>query len=80
LIFVFKISNTLFVWNNLIKVCFDINLVKIILNQITGICPGGKMTAILGTSGAGKTSLLNILAGRVTSTSNSELTGRLLAN
>lgn len=38
------------------------------------------MTAILGSSGAGKTSLLNILACRVKSSSKVTLRGQLLAN
>lgn len=36
-----------------------------ILKGISGICPGGQITAILGSSGAGKTSLLNIMAKRL---------------
>lgn len=35
---------------------------KQILNQISGACPSGLLTAIMGSSGAGKTSLLDILA------------------
>ena len=46
-----------------------------ILNKITGFCPGGEVTAILGSSGAGKTSLLNIIAARVASKGNVVLTG-----
>lgn len=38
------------------------------------------MTAILGASGAGKTSLLNILAQRVVAGGNVSLTGELNAN
>lgn len=38
------------------------------------------MTAILGSSGAGKTSLLNILAQRVATNSNVQVTGSLMAN
>ena len=40
---------------------------RTILNNISGFCPSGQMTAILGSSGAGKTSLLNILAKRIDS-------------
>lgn len=36
-----------------------------ILRDLNGHCSGGEVTAILGSSGAGKTSLLNILAARV---------------
>eukprot|EP00927_Polykrikos_kofoidii_P066646 TRINITY_DN62206_c0_g1_i1.p1 TRINITY_DN62206_c0_g1~~TRINITY_DN62206_c0_g1_i1.p1 ORF type:complete len:664 (+),score=76.22 TRINITY_DN62206_c0_g1_i1:24-1994(+) len=42
---------------------------KMILNNICGACCAGKVTAIMGPSGAGKTSLLDILAGRRASTS-----------
>jgi len=46
-----------------------------ILKNINGFCPGGEVTAIMGSSGAGKTSLLNILAARVRSGGNVELKG-----
>ncbi|KZR97165.1 putative ABC protein, subfamily ABCG, partial [Daphnia magna] len=36
---------------------------KQILRQISGTFNSGKLTAIMGPSGAGKTSLMNILAG-----------------
>jgi ABC-type multidrug transport system ATPase subunit len=38
---------------------------KEILRDVTGIIPHGKVTAIMGASGAGKTSLLNIMACRI---------------
>ena len=53
---------------------------KTILNDITGICPGGQITAILGASGAGKTSLLNVLACRINNTPLTKLEGSLTAN
>lgn len=46
-----------------------------IIKNIDGFCPGGEVTAILGASGAGKTSLLNILSARVKSTKSVKLTG-----
>ncbi|KAI8621604.1 P-loop containing nucleoside triphosphate hydrolase protein [Chytriomyces sp. MP71] len=42
---------------------------KIILDSISGEMKAGKMTAILGPSGAGKTSFLNVLMGKVRRTS-----------
>ncbi|CAD8191656.1 unnamed protein product [Paramecium pentaurelia] len=53
---------------------------RTILNNISGICPSGQVTAILGASGAGKTSLLNILAKRVSAKENVKITGDILAN
>lgn len=51
-----------------------------ILNNVSGFCPGGQVTAILGSSGAGKTSLLNILARRLGKSANVVLSGELMAN
>src|SRR3989338_6492607 len=38
-----------------------------LLNHVSGSFKSGKVTAIMGPSGSGKTSLLNSLAGRITS-------------
>mmetsp|Transcript_3690 Transcript_3690/g.4340 ORF Transcript_3690/g.4340 Transcript_3690/m.4340 type:complete len:221 (+) Transcript_3690:190-852(+) len=38
-----------------------------VLDDVWGVCPEKEITAIMGPSGAGKTSLLNILAGRTKS-------------
>lgn len=56
------------------------NKTRTILNNVSGICLPGNVTAIMGGSGAGKTSLLNILARRVENGRNVTLTGELLAN
>ncbi|RKP05182.1 hypothetical protein THASP1DRAFT_32977, partial [Thamnocephalis sphaerospora] len=52
---------------------------KTILNNVTGAFQPGRLTVILGSSGAGKTSLLNVLAGEST-THVGKLTGELLVN
>ncbi|CAD8042834.1 unnamed protein product [Paramecium primaurelia] len=51
-----------------------------ILKNLDGFCKGGEVTAILGASGAGKTSLLNILSARISNTKTVKLTGKVLVN
>ena len=50
---------------------------KIILNNITGYFPHGKLTGIMGPSGAGKTSLMEILSGQ---SKSGIVTGNLYIN
>lgn len=38
---------------------------KVILDSVSGICKSGHLTSIMGSSGAGKTSLLNTIACRI---------------
>lgn len=52
---------------------------KTILSDIDGFVAGGELCALLGPSGAGKTSLLNILAGRIrTKPNKSQVSGAVL--
>lgn len=48
-----------------------------ILKEVTGIFRPGKLTAVMGASGAGKSSLLNLLSGEV---SQGKVSGRILVN
>lgn len=51
-----------------------------IVKNVSGFAPPGQATFIMGSSGAGKTSLLNILADRVTSATQTNLSGNILFN
>ena len=65
------------------EVGFTINLFidkKTILGDISGVCPGGQITVILRSSGAGKTSLINFLACRITNPPLTKIEGSLTAN
>lgn len=50
------------------------NVNKVILDNVSGEVPAGQITAIMGTSGSGKTSLLNVLSGRISAKNNSRMT------
>lgn len=61
----------------------DINLTigkKQILFGITGQVEAGSVCALMGPSGAGKTSLMNVLAGRVVPSKKKRITGDILVN
>eukprot|EP00697_Spironema_sp_BW2_P002343 gnl/Spiro4/13139_TR6966_c4_g4_i2.p1 gnl/Spiro4/13139_TR6966_c4_g4~~gnl/Spiro4/13139_TR6966_c4_g4_i2.p1 ORF type:complete len:427 (+),score=90.07 gnl/Spiro4/13139_TR6966_c4_g4_i2:46-1281(+) len=51
---------------------------KVILHSISGRCRAGRLTAIMGSSGAGKTSLLNVLA--ATASSDMTISGDISIN
>lgn len=53
---------------------------KIVLNDVSGEVRSGALTAIMGPTGSGKSSLLMVLAGRVAQTKGATLTGTLLTN
>jgi ABC-type multidrug transport system ATPase subunit len=64
------------------KLSYTLNLKgrppKVVLDNLSGSLSDGDFLAVLGPSGSGKTSLLNALAGRVRSMSQSELQGQVL--
>ncbi|KRW98126.1 P-loop containing nucleoside triphosphate hydrolase [Pseudocohnilembus persalinus] len=53
---------------------------RVILNNLSGVCKAGEITAIMGASGAGKTSLLNILCKRIVNGGKVQLDGQIKAN
>ena len=53
---------------------------KQILNNVTGYVRPGEMVAIMGASGSGKTSLLNILGQRLDLSKGSKMTGTIKCN
>lgn len=53
---------------------------KQILSNISGSVRSGQMLAVMGSSGAGKTSLLNLLAGRVTTSKGAKALGSVMVN
>jgi len=53
---------------------------KKILDNVYGQSPAGQVTAIMGTSGSGKTSLLNILSGRVSSGKDIDVQANIIMN
>lgn len=53
---------------------------KLILDNVSGYVRTGTMLAVMGSSGAGKTSLLNLLAGRITTSKGATATGSVFLN
>lgn len=53
---------------------------RVILNGISGICKHNEVSAILGSSGAGKTSLLNLLCQRINNSLSINISGKIMAN
>ena len=53
---------------------------RLIVDHATGVCLPGQTTFIMGASGAGKTSLLNIMADRVPIPPKGTLSGNILFN
>ena len=53
---------------------------KQILNGISGYVKPGQMAAVMGASGSGKTSLLNVIAGRLGLTPGAKQKGQISCN
>lgn len=73
-------SQILISWENLNFVVKTKEGEEPILKNLSGFANPGEILAIMGSSGAGKTSLLNVLAGRTTSSSYQSITGNIYAN
>lgn len=64
-------------WKNL---CYTVNVngkPRQLLNNIFGYCKAGTLTALMGSSGAGKTTLMDVLAARKT---DGDIRGEVLMN
>merc|ERR1719419_773478 len=68
-------------WRN---ICYGIKKkrkqLKVILDRVSGTASPGRLLGILGPSGAGKTTLINALAGRIEKQKGSVYSGRMLIN
>jgi len=53
---------------------------KRIINNINGVFTPGRLTAVMGASGSGKTSLLNLVAGQAGQTKNAIVSGAVIIN
>jgi len=65
------------------NLCYGVDMKnshKEILKNISGSFKSGTVTAILGASGGGKTSLLNVLSGKIKKGGNVKLSGEIKAN
>jgi len=73
---------TMLEWTN---ICYSIKQKrkrprKTILDDVSGIARAGCLLAIMGPSGAGKTTLINALAGRIEKHKGAEFTGKIFIN
>jgi ATP-binding cassette subfamily G (WHITE) protein 2 (SNQ2) len=70
-------SKEVFVWQNVTHKIHYFKNERVLLDDISGYCVPGTLTALMGESGAGKTSLLNALSQRV---ETGVVTGSMLVN
>lgn len=74
------VSQSLLEWKGVTYTVKQKSGEKPVLHDVTGYAAPGTLTAILGASGAGKSSLLNILADRLLATKGGTLEGELRLN
>jgi ABC-type multidrug transport system ATPase subunit len=65
---------SVFTWKDL---TYTVANNKVLLNKVSGYCKAGTLTALMGSSGAGKTTLMDVLAQRK---SEGEIKGEVLIN
>lgn len=70
-------ANTTFTWDNLSYTVQADGKPRQLLNDVFGYCKAGSLTALMGSSGAGKTTLMDVLAARKT---DGEIKGEVLMN
>ncbi|WWC57723.1 uncharacterized protein I303_100257 [Kwoniella dejecticola CBS 10117] len=70
-------ENTTFTWKNLTYKVPNKGKELTLLNDVFGYCKAGTLTALMGSSGAGKTTLMDVLAARKT---EGEIHGEVLMN
>ncbi|WVQ84782.1 hypothetical protein IAT38_006939 [Cryptococcus sp. DSM 104549] len=69
--------NSVLTWKNLTYTVQANGQPRVLLNNIFGYCRAGTLTALMGSSGAGKTTLMDVLAARKT---EGEIRGEILMN
>jgi ABC-type multidrug transport system ATPase subunit len=73
---VYAVSTT-FTWKDLTYIVQAGGEPKTLLDKVSGYCKAGTLTALMGSSGAGKTTLMDVLAARKT---DGEIKGEVLMN
>lgn len=67
----------MFTWKDLTYTVQAGGQPKVLLDKVSGYCKAGTLTALMGSSGAGKTTLMDVLAARKT---DGEIHGEVLMN
>jgi ATP-binding cassette subfamily G (WHITE) protein 2 (SNQ2) len=69
-----QLTISVFTWKDVV---YTVQGNKQLLNKVSGYCKAGTLTALMGSSGAGKTTLMDVLAQRK---SEGEIHGQILMN